>query len=130
MYKITQENAVAAAVSNADVTTERISSYVSVANVRRLYAIAAVMATLGSGKTFTVQLKQATDSSGTSAKNLGTATVLTDATAAQTAEVDAFAEDLDLANGFNYVALSIVSNNASGVGGWGRLITDHSRYNG
>ena len=127
MTKLSQESVAYIGARSADIVTPATGIYVSVGTARRIYAAAIAAAALGSGKTLTVQLKQATDSSGTSAKNLGSAVTVAEPTVP--VEAEAFADQLDTANGFGYVAVTISSNNGSAVAGAAVLLLDQNRYN-
>lgn len=67
-------------------------------------------------ETFTVQLRQATDDSGTDAKNLGTAVTATATSANEVLEALAEAKSSDLDSGFTHVAVQLSSSETSLVG--------------
>lgn len=110
--KIADVNAQLCAASAA-----KVSSYVNVAKYARLYA-AASLGTLDSG-TATLQLYQATDTSGTSAKVLGSA--VTSTTNGACLEVQVNVDAMDSANGFTCAAVSIAMG--SDTGGTGAYVS-------
>lgn len=98
-----------------------VSDYVDAADFHQILAI--VMAgTLGSSATLDAKLVQATDSSGTSSKDI-TGAAITQLTQAGTdsdkqALISLNVDNLDIANGFRYVALSMtIGTAASDAGG-------------
>lgn len=108
------------------------SDWVDMANFERVSAI--VMAgTLGASATFDAKLQQATDSSGTGAKDI-TGKSITQLTQAspddsdKQAVINCSAEELDLANSFTHVALIITVATASSDGG-GVVIGYNARVN-
>ena len=96
------------------------SDYVDAGMFESIMAV--IMAgTLGSSATFDAKLVQATDSSGTSSKDI-TGKAITQLTQAGTdsdkqAIINVRAEELDLANSFTHVALTITVGTASSDGG-------------
>lgn len=90
-------------VSTADVT----GAYVDMQGFQRVAAVA-VTDELAADDAVSVQLIQATDDSGTNAKNLGDAVSVT-GTAGDAAQLfaEAHVNDLDTANDFRYVAVQI-----------------------
>ena len=116
--KISDSLQVATQLAHADISTARTSAYVSVAGASRILA-ALVIAAIADTKAVTVQLKQATDSSGTGAKVLGSAVVYTASGAKTNVSViaEAQVDTLDLANGFGFVAVTISSNDAASAAG-------------
>ena len=96
------------------------SDYVDAGMFESIMAV--IMAgTLGSSATFDAKLVQATDSSGTSSKDI-TGKSITQLTQAGTdsdkqAIINVRAEELDLANSFTHVALTITVGTASSDGG-------------
>ena len=94
----------------------KTSSYISANKYARIYAVASLGA-LDSG-TETLQLYQATDSSGTSAKVLGASAA--SATNGARIEVQANTDAMDTAGGFTFVAVRITD---SGAGGTGALVS-------
>jgi len=110
------------ATIDPDVTTAStvVSDYVAMADFEEILAI--VMAgTLGSSATLDAKLVQATDASGTSAKDI-TGKAITQLTEAGTdsdkqALIGCLASELDTANSFTHVALSVtVATATSDVG--------------
>lgn len=117
---------VLASTANADDhTSATVSPYVAVTNVRHLVGVAGGAA-LASGKIQTVALLQATDTSGTGSKALG-ASVSGAANIAQ-AVAEADVSDMDTANGFLFVAVSVSSNNAASHAAGGVLLGTSGRY--
>lgn len=131
MNKFTETAKTTVAIKpQADIDTADVTSavYVSMAEYRRVYAIASCEGP-GAGKILTAQLKQATDASGSGAKNLGTAATAT-ATASEdlVAVAEANVEDMDTANGFYFVGVTIGTNKTSAVDGACTLTRDRGRY--
>mgnify|MGYP000904007509 FL=1 len=89
-------------VGTADVT----GTYVDVSNAERVVLLAKAGA-VTAGKILTVTPMQATDTSGTSAKALGSASTATGAggNAPADVEIEIAASDLDAANGFKCVTV-------------------------
>ena len=106
------------------------SDYVDMSKFERVMAV--VMAgTLGSSATFDAKLVQATDSSGTSSKDI-TGKSITQLTEAGTdsdkqAIINCMAQELDVDNGFTHVALTITVGTASSDGA-GVLLGLDPRY--
>lgn len=93
-------------------TTTVTGTYLPAANVRRML-FTLVSGALASGNTITLALYQATDSSGTSAKVITSATCTITASAAMTsglAFVELDTSMLDNANGFIYVAAKVTTS--------------------
>ena len=96
------------------------SDYVSAADFESIMAV--IMAgTLGSSATLDAKLVQATDSGGTGSKDI-TGKAITQLTQAGTdsdkqAIINCRAEELDLANSFTHVALTITVGTAASDGG-------------
>lgn len=88
-------------VSTADVT----SDYVSVAGFNRI-GIECITDDLAASDAVSIQLVQATDASGTSSKNLGTAVSVT-GTATTPERLFAEAQASDLDSGFTHVGVTI-----------------------
>ncbi|MGE3623698.1 MAG: hypothetical protein AB7H77_07505 [Bdellovibrionales bacterium] len=124
MNKRSEEVSIAS-VSNADVKTARVTPYIKADKVNRFHAIGQITAA-ESGKYTQVRFLQATDSSGTGAKLAGTATQTVDAREVQ---ADLYADDLDSANGFIWVAAEVITNNSSATPGSATLMGDQRRYN-
>lgn len=121
--------ATAGAVINADITTLRTGAYVEMAAAQRVMAIATT-GSIAQTKKLAIQLKQAQDTSGTGAKNLGAEVDIVAPTGGSvlTGIAEAQINDLDLANGYHCVAVAISSDNASGVAGSAVLILGNNRY--
>ncbi len=94
------------------------STYV-MANGFHNYAVIAAVGTMGSSATLDVSVLQATDSSGTGAKALVAATQIVEAGSDKPVILSFKPEDLDVNNGFEYVALRLaVATAASDCGGY------------
>jgi hypothetical protein len=93
------------------------SAWVSVANYQRILAKIQT-GVMGASATLDAKLQQATDSSGTGAKDI-TGKAITQIVKAsgdnKTAFINAADTDLDLANGFNYVRLSMTVATAASL---------------
>lgn len=126
---ISQRQLLYANIAPQDITTQRTGAYVDASGAQRILG-ALNVATVAQTKTATIQLMQAQDASGTNAKTLGSAVTVTAPTGgAPLAPVaEAKAEDLDTANGFTFVAVQAVSNNASAVNGSAVLLLADRRY--
>lgn len=115
-----------------------VGTYAQFPNCRRLTCIMAIDEVLR-GSTITVRLLQATDSSGTGAKALGSAvtvTVPTDGASpttsiAYTAAVEARIEELDQANSYTFIAAQIDCSVAGTVGAaiWIESVMRHDPTN-
>lgn len=118
--KLTELFAVLAAVSPVSQAPGTVTSgWVSVANHERFLALVQT-GVLGASATVDAKIQQATDSSGTNAKDI-TSKAITQIVKAsgdnKQALINLRAEELDSNNGFNYVQLSItVGTAASQVG--------------
>ena len=126
------DQAVLAAVIDPDVLTAatHVSGWVHMGTYESIQAI--VMAgTLGSSATLDAKLEQATDSSGTGAKDISgkAITQLTQAgsDSDKQAIINCRSEELDVANGFDYVRLSITVATASSDGA-GLVLGHYARY--
>lgn len=113
MNSLASERAAVLATIDPDVTTAStvVSDYCDMTKFRRVMAV--VMAgTLGSNATLDAKLRQATDASGTSVKDI-TGKSITQLTQAGTdasdkqAIINCMAEELDVEGGFTHVALSV-----------------------
>lgn len=127
--KLSEQCYPAAGVSNADIVTRRTSPYVLASEASRIVAsMTTEAATVG--KTATVSLLQATDAAGSGAKDLGTAVVKTSASGAQKllGMAEAGPNDMDHANGFLYVAATVISNDTSPLVGSVQLILGGLRH--
>lgn len=113
--KISEALRIEQGVLNADIATDRTSSYYDASGFRR-FAAKVFAKDVNSDKNVTVQLLQATDSSGTGAKALSSlVTVLSDDS--PSGDVEAIAEaqdtDFDVANGFKYIAVQLTSDDTT-----------------
>ena len=93
-----------------------VSDYVNMANFEQVLVVLAVGDIVSTG-TIDAVIKQATDSSGTSAKNLTTSKAITQLTQAgsdsnKQVVMSVRREDLDLANDFDHVAVSVTFGTA------------------
>lgn len=103
-----------------DVTTAStvVSDYGSMADFESIMFVLTV-GTLGASATIDAVVQQATDSGGTGAKNLTTSKAITQMTQAGTDQSDTQvvinvrAEDLDMANSFDHVAISVTVGTAT-----------------
>ncbi len=114
-------------VINVDIATDRTSGWFPMKDFRQ--AIAHLQTdTVADTKIATVEFLQATDSSGTGSKVLGTKTTLTSSGGE---ELDGQAEievtDMDEANGFDHIAIKLTSDDTTVVGS-AVLIRDKGRY--
>lgn len=95
-----------------------VTGYVSMSMFQNILALLQV-GVLGSGATVDAKLVQATDSSGTSAKDIAgkAITQLTQAgtDANKQVEINCSADELDVANGFTHVALSVTSGSTASL---------------
>lgn len=126
------DKAVLAAVIDPDAYSANTytSGWVHMGTYESIQAIVMV-GTMATNSTVDAKLEQATDSSGTSAKDIS-GKAITQLTEAGTdsdkqAIINCFANELDVANGFDYVRLSVtVATAASDMGG---LVLGHdARY--
>lgn len=127
---LTQRSRVIVALTPQDITTQRIGPYLDVSAAQRILA-AINTGIVAQTKTVTVQLMQAQDATGTGAKLLGTATVLTAPTGGATlpTNIDVKIGDLDHNNGFGFVAVQLLSNNSTAVYAGAMLVEGSNRYN-
>jgi hypothetical protein len=116
--KFSERTAVLATLDPASVAASTVvSTWVSVANY---HSICAVLQTgvLGASATVDAKLRQASDSSGTGAKDI-TGKAITQIVKAsgdnKQATIECRPEDLDQANGFGYVALSVTVGTAASL---------------
>lgn len=130
---LASDRAVLAGVIDPDVTAagDVSTGWVSMADFESIMAVA-MAGTLGSSATFDAKLEQATDSSGTDAKDVSgkAITQLTQAGTDQSdsqAIINCRAEELDITNGFTHVRLTItVATATSDAGGF--IIGMNGRY--
>ena len=126
------DQAVLAAIIDPDAyaASPVTSGWVHMGTFEAIQAI--VMAgTLGSSATLDAKLEQATDSSGTGAKDI-TGKAITQLTQAGTdsdkqAIINCRSEELDVANGFDYVRLSMTIGTATSDAG-GLVLGHYPRY--
>jgi len=126
------DQAVLAAIIDPDAyaASTVTSGWVHMGTFEAIQAI--VMAgTLGSSATLDAKLEQATDSSGTGAKDI-TGKAITQLTQAGTdsdkqAIINCRSEELDVANGFDYVRLSMTIGTATSDAG-GLVLGHYPRY--
>ena len=110
-------------VGTADITGD----WFPMADYRRVAAVGLAEASAAADETLTVTLQQATDGSGTGAKDLGAAVTATSAGAGEdmSAVAEAQAEDMD--TGFTHVAV-MVGHSESGHLGSAVLVRGDGRY--
>jgi hypothetical protein len=118
--KLNEKLAILATLDPASVAASTVvSNWVSVAN---FHSISALIQTgvLGASATIDAKLRQATDSSGTGAKDV-TGKAITQIVKAsgdnKQATIELRGEDLDVSNGFAYVALSLTVGTAASIVG-------------
>lgn len=94
-------------IATADVT----SPYYSMSGIGRVLAVLTT-STIAAGQNATVQFMQAQDALGTGAKELGTVVAKVAGTGGEAlfVQAEAQASDLDIANGYSYVAVKVGSN--------------------
>lgn len=116
--RFTEQNALLATLDPASVAAGTVvSAWVPAANFHRI-AVMLQTGVLGANATVDAKLRQATDSSGTGAKDI-TGKAITQIVKATGDNVQAFiglkAEELDANNGFGYVALSVTVGTAASI---------------
>lgn len=129
--KISEMLSFVEAVTPQDITQGVTSAYHSMAGIGRVLAVAST-ATIAKGKKLTLQLMQAKDATGDSAKALGDAVdvaITADEGGAAFGKVEARDFDLDVNNGFAYVAVTISSDNAVAVDGAAILVFGDRTFN-
>ena len=114
------------AVINADIRTERISSYLPMKDYGRVGALLVTDA-LNPTHTASVQILQATDDQGSDAKNLVTVTSDEEG-GAKLLLAEASQDDMDGQNGFTHVAVRAVSDNDAALLGSAVLVRADSSY--
>ena len=130
MQKFSDSNKVLAAASSADIVTPMTTPFAA-PNGARLFGAAVHVGAVAATKTVTVQFRQATDASGTGAKNLGNAYVVTAPGGGWTTkdlQLDASFNDLDDANGFGFIGVQISSNNTAATPAFATLIGADNRF--
>jgi hypothetical protein len=116
------------AIAPVDIDTDRTSNYFSMANYRQALAVLTTAA-LADTKNATIQLLQATNSAGAGSKALSSVvTDIASGSEALTIQVEAKAEDMDLANGFTHIAVKVTTDNGAAVNGAAVLIRGDGRY--
>lgn len=118
--KMSDRTAILATMDPASVAASTVvSAWVPVAN---FHSIAALLQTgvLGTSATIDAKLRQATDASGTNAKDI-TGKAITQIVKAsgdnKQATIEVRGEELDVTNGFAYVALSVTVGTAASIFG-------------
>jgi hypothetical protein len=118
--KLTEKLAVLATLDPASVAAGTVvSGWVKAADFHNIMALIQT-GTLGASATVDAKLRQATDSSGTSAKDVANAAITQIVKASgdnKQAMIEIRTDELDSANGFGYVALSLTVGTASSVVG-------------
>lgn len=130
MQKFSDSNLLLTGASSADIVTPLNTAFVAPNNARLFGALVHVGA-VAATKTVTIQFRQATDASGTAAKNLGTAYVVTAPGGGWTTkdlQLDASFNDLDDANGFDFIGVQISSNNTSATPASVSLVGSDNRF--
>lgn len=116
--KFSERTAVLATLNPASVAASTVvSGWVSIANFHSIVALIET-GVLGSSATLDAKLRQATDSSGTGAKDISgkAITQIVKATGDNVqASIEVRSEELDTANSFNYVALSVTIGTAASI---------------
>lgn len=114
--KLSEKVAVLATLDPASVAASTVvSTWVPMSNIGQLTALLQT-GVLGASATVDAKLRQATDNAGTGAKDIAgkAITQIVKATGDnKQAMIEARAEDLDVTNGFNYVALSVTVGTAA-----------------
>lgn len=118
MKTLSEEIDVVLGVTPQDIGTADVTGgYVAVGSYTKMMATL-VTASLTAAETATVELLQATDSSGTGAKALATAVTATApvGNGVVIAEVEANVDEIDSNNSFAYVAVKVTCSEATKVG--------------
>ncbi|WP_131193714.1 hypothetical protein [Lichenihabitans psoromatis] len=117
-------------IAPQDITTARTGAYADASGAQALL-VAVNAGPVAPTKTVTLQMMQAVDANGTSAKALGAPVTVTAPTggSAIAFTADAQITDLDDNNGFAFVAALLSSNNASAVLAAATLILGNNRFN-
>ena len=127
--KFTEQVKAKFALINADITTDRTSSYVSPAGYKKIVALLTAD-TVAATKNATVQLLQATSDAGAGAKALTTPVEFVapsgGATVAIMAEADI--DQLDVKNNFKFVAVKVTSDNSTAVIGSATFLLADADY--
>lgn len=114
--KFSERNAILATLDSASVAASTVvTTWVSIANYHSICALIDVGA-FGASATVDAKLRQAQDSSGTGAKDI-TGKSITQLVAAggnnRQVTIECRSDDLDMLNGFGYVALSVTVGTAA-----------------
>lgn len=127
--KISEMLRIEEGVLNADIATDRTSAYYDASGWRR-FAAKLFAKDVNSDKVCTVQLLQATDSSGTGSKALSSEVTVTsdDSPSGDVSTiVEAQDTDFDTENGFTYIAVKVTSDDTSVLAN-ANLIMANSRF--
>lgn len=129
--KISERVQIKQGVTPQDIVGGKTSAYYSMAGVGRVLA-QLTTATVAEGKKATIQLMQAKDAAGTGAKVLGAAVEKVAGVGGEAIfiQAEANASDLDIANGYSYVAVQVSSDNAVAVNGAAILIFGDLAFKG
>ena len=128
--KLNEKIAILATLDPASVSAGTVlTAWVSLAN---FHSIAALIQTgvMGASATIDAKLRQATDNVGTGAKDIAGKALVQILKAAgdnKQATIEARGEDLDVANGFGFVALSLTVGTAASMVG-AMLVGANARY--
>jgi hypothetical protein len=117
------------AVVNADITTDRESSFVSAEGFNEFVG-SLITGAAGAGSVATVQLLQAKNDSGGDKKPLTDVVSATapDGGGALSVQAQAWQDQLDVANGFTHVAVKVTSNNSVALIGAATLVRNIATY--
>lgn len=126
--KLSSNLRVRAAVTPQDISAARTSPFLDVSGAGRVLATVTV-ATVGATKKVTVQFRQATDASGTGARNLGSAVEKVAPAGGAALDLIAEAKVEDLDDDCAFVAVVLSSDNGSAVNGSAMLILGDNRFN-
>lgn len=125
--KLLEKLVVEPAILNADIVTLRESSFRAAKDFFQ-YVAHLQTSTVAQTKIATLRLLQATDSSGTGKKLLGTLKTYTAPTGGGTANLTASATRDDLDEGFTHIAVEVDSDNATAVIGAAVLLLGDPVY--
>lgn len=115
--KLSEFSKIENALINADITTDRESTFRSAAGYKAFRAHLQTNNNVDNTKLATVQLLQAKDASGTDKKALSAVTTYTSAADNSIADISAEAtiDELDADNGYTYIAVKVTSDNGTAV---------------
>ena len=115
-HKLGEKSSLVIAILNADITTDRTSSYYAAKGYRRARVVLRTDSTLESTKVATVEFLEATDSSGTGAQRLGSLQTFTSNVASgELAELE-YEVDLDtMSSTYTHIAVKVTSNSAAAL---------------